>query len=183
MQQIINIICWLLTIVYPLTVYVLSGHFQPWQIALFLMLIFVIRLLLMQERNYRDYFLIALSIVFFLLAIHNNNLMTLRFYPVLINLILFILFFSSLFFSRTLVERLARLQHPELPPKGVAYTRQVTKVWSGFFLVNGCIALFTALYSNLEWWSLYNGVISYTLMGLLVGVEYLIRIRTQEHVR
>ncbi len=44
------------------------------------------------------------------------------------------LFSASLLQKQTLVERLARLQEPELPDSGVRYTRTVTKVWCGFFL-------------------------------------------------
>jgi uncharacterized membrane protein len=78
------------------------------------------------------------------------------------------------------VERLARLQQPDLPPQGVRYTRRVTQVWCGFFIINGSIALITALWSSFAWWSLYNGLIAYVLMGLLFAGEYLIRRRTQK---
>ena len=47
------------------------------------------------------------------------------------------LFGLSLKFGPPLVERLARLQEPELPEHAVRYTRQVTAVWAGFFLANG----------------------------------------------
>lgn len=44
-----------------------------------------------------------------------------------------------------------------------------------FFLVNGAIALFTALYSSDKIWALYNGLISYGLMGMLFVGEWLVR--------
>jgi len=57
----------------------------------------------------------------------------------------------------------------------------VTQVWCGFFMLNGGIALATALWSSFEIWSLYNGLIAYLLMGTLFVGEYLVRIRTQKH--
>jgi uncharacterized membrane protein len=59
----------------------------------------------------------------------------------------------------------------------VAYTRRVTQVWCGFFVVNGLLALGTALWASEALWSLYTGVIAYVLMGVLFGVEYLVRLR------
>ena len=74
---------------------------------------------------------------------------------------------------------------PDLPEAGVRYTRTVTWVWCGFFAVNAGIALWTALATSLETWALYNGLISYGLMGLLLGGELLVRgpVRRQEERR
>lgn len=49
--------------------------------------------------------------------------------------------------------------------------------------MNGAIALATALWGSFEQWSLYNGLISYLLTGALLGGEYIVRLRTQKHVR
>jgi uncharacterized membrane protein len=94
-----------------------------------------------------------------------------------------VIFSWSLLSPPSLIERLARLQHPDLPSAGIIYTRRVTQVWCGFFIVNGAIALATAVWSSFEFWSLYNGVIAYLLMGILLGGEYVIRMKTQKHVR
>jgi len=85
-----------------------------------------------------------------------------------------ILFASSLNQSQTIIERLARLQEPELPESGVRYTRKVTKVWCGFFVLNGLIALYTC-FQPLELWTLYNGLISYLLAGSLFAGEWIVR--------
>jgi len=58
-----------------------------------------------------------------------------------------------------------------------AYMRKVTQVWCGFFVINGAIAFGTALWASEAVWSLYTGVISYALMALLFGAEYLVRLR------
>ena len=83
-------------------------------------------------------------------------------------------------------ERFARLQTPELDTFGVIYTRRLTKVWIAFFIANGLVALWTALYATLEMWTLYNGLISYILIAaLFVGewpVRRIIKARHQRHI-
>ena len=98
-------------------------------------------------------------------------------YPVLVNLVLFSLFFGSLYGKRTMVERFARFRTPDLTEETVAYTRSVTKCWSIFFVVNGSIAYVTGHYFSLDVWVLYNGFIAYMFMGLLLGIEFLVRVR------
>jgi len=103
----------------------------------------------------------------------------LLYYPVLVSLLLLLLFARSLWQPQTLIERLARLQDPQLPPEAIRYTRRVTQVWCGFFVVNGTLALGTILLGDMALWSLYNGLLSYLLMGSLMGGEWLLRRRLQ----
>ncbi|WP_323846040.1 hypothetical protein [Microbulbifer magnicolonia] len=100
-------------------------------------------------------------------------------YPVLCNAILLAVFAYSLRQPQTVIERLARLREPDLPPEGVAYTRRVTQVWCGFFVANGAIAAATVFAGDMQLWTLYNGLVSYGLMGLLLGGEWLLRRRLQ----
>ena len=101
-------------------------------------------------------------------------------YPVFCNLLMLGIFAHSLLFqSQSIIERLARIREPDLPESGVAYTRRVTQVWCGFFLVNGLIAAATVLHGDLDLWTLYNGLLSYLLMGLLLAVEWLVRGRVR----
>ena len=53
------------------------------------------------------------------------------------------------------------MQEPDLDARGQAYTRRVTQVWCGFFVLNGSLALATALWASEEIWALYNGLIAY----------------------
>ena len=116
---------------------------------------------------------IALCAISALLKSHQ----LLLFYPVAINLVMLCVFGASLASSQPLVERLARLRTPELPPEGIRYTRQVTRVWCLFFIVNGAIALFTALHGDLRLWTLWNGMLAYLCTGLLMAGEWLLRQR------
>ncbi|MDU7135113.1 MAG: hypothetical protein E6325_27580, partial [Enterobacteriaceae bacterium] len=60
---------------------------------------------------------------------------------------------------------------------GIQYTRRVTQVWCLFFIINGGIALFTAMYGDMSLWAAWNGMISYLLIGALMGAEWLVRSR------
>lgn len=114
---------------------------------------------------------IALCVASFLLKSHQ----LLLFYPVVVNAVMLAAFGGSLWSAMPIVERLARLQQPDLPEKGVRYTRRVTQVWCLFFIFNGSIALFTALLGNMSLWIVWNGVIAYLLIGSLTAGEWLIR--------
>ena len=91
------------------------------------------------------------------------------------NLGLLYIFGFSLYKKPSVIETLARLQEPELDDFAVKYTEKVTWVWCLFFCVNGSIALYTALCSSIAQWTLYNGLISYILIGTLMSVEWLVR--------
>jgi uncharacterized membrane protein len=82
-----------------------------------------------------------------------------------------------------MVERIARFREPALPQEAVKYTRRVTQVWCLFFLGNGLIALWTAIWQSARAWFWYNGVIAYLLIGALFAGEWLIRHRMLEKQR
>lgn len=96
-------------------------------------------------------------------------------YPVLVNLMMLAVFGGSLFAKQTVIERLARLQQPELPERAVRYTRRVTQVWCVFFIANGAVAALLAWLGRYGWWAVYTGVIAYVLMGILFAGEWLYR--------
>ncbi|HCR96925.1 MAG TPA: hypothetical protein DIW40_05275 [Halomonas sp.] len=98
-----------------------------------------------------------------------------RAYPVAVNAVMLAIFLSSLWRGMPVIERLARLREPELPAAGVRYTRNVTWAWCGFFILNGAIASWTALYASLATWTLYNGAISYGLIAVMFTGEWLVR--------
>jgi uncharacterized membrane protein len=118
-------------------------------------------------------FLLAAALLVALLAV--SPVIAARSYPVAISLALASIFAASLCFPPTVIERIARLSEPDLPPAGVAYTRKVTAVWVAFLLVNAAISLWTALWGSLDQWALWNGLLSYLAMGTLFTAEYLVR--------
>jgi uncharacterized membrane protein len=97
-------------------------------------------------------------------------------FPVLVNLLLLLGFGATLRSGRvSAVERFARMQEEELPDGAVAYCRSVTKVWCVFFVLNGAAAGAFALWAPVSWWAAYTGAVAYVLMGLVFGVEYVVR--------
>ena len=101
--------------------------------------------------------------------------LAMRLYPVLMNATMLAAFAISLVKGPSIMTQFARLIDGDLPESGVRYTRVYTGVWCGFFIVNGLIALWTALYAPLHVWAIYNGAVSYVLMGVLAGGELLVR--------
>ncbi|NMR95446.1 hypothetical protein HKB38_29015, partial [Vibrio parahaemolyticus] len=95
-------------------------------------------------------------------------------YPVVVNVCVLCGFGLSLKQPQSIIERLARLQEPDLPASGVAYTRKVTMVWCAFFTLNAAVALYTC-FLPVKIWTLYNGLISYLLAGGLFAGEWIVR--------
>lgn len=114
---------------------------------------------------------ITLCVASYLLKTHQ----LLLFYPVVVNGVMLAVFGGSLWSAMPVVERLARLRDPNLPAAGVRYTRRVTQIWCAFFILNGSIALGTALYGDMSLWTVWNGMLSYLLMGTLMAGEWLVR--------
>jgi uncharacterized membrane protein len=96
-------------------------------------------------------------------------------YPPLVSLSLAAAFAWSLAYPPTAIERIARLTTPDLSAAAVAYTRTVTKVWTVFFLANAGIACACAVWGTVALWTLWTGLVSYLLIGLLFVGEVMVR--------
>jgi uncharacterized membrane protein len=96
-------------------------------------------------------------------------------YPIVVSLGLAAVFGHSLLHGPCVVERIARLRDPHLPAWVVGYTRTVTKVWLVFFLANAAMSAATAIAGDLQLWTLYNGFVSYILMGCIFVAEFAVR--------
>ena len=161
---------------YPLVIWLGHGKVEPRWLAGLLLLAAATRLPSLAISRAARWSALG-ALVLAAAAVWANALLPLKLYPVLVNAALLTAFGYSLAAPPSMVERLARLRDPGLPPAAIAYTWRVTQVWCGFFVVNGALALGTALWASEAIWSLYTGVIAYLLMGLLFGAEYLFRIR------
>lgn len=163
-----------LTLLYPPTIYFGNTYFPAPVLALLLL-----PLLLMRGNGgiAIGRWLIPGGLLLVATAVAANAVQPLKFYPVLMNLVLLAVFASSLRYPPSIIERIARLRYPHLAPAGIRYTRRVTQMWCGFFSVNGALALYTSLWASDGVWFWYNGVIAYVLMGALFGAEWLVRQR------
>nr|WP_095925205.1 hypothetical protein [Rahnella victoriana] len=171
----------LAVIAYPIAVWCGLKNWGTGILAPLLITVFLLRLLTFRGKLSRLTFfgkaIAVTGIVLVAASVVLRETSLLLYYPVAVNGILLGLFLSSLYGRQSLVERLARLSEPDLPPEGVIYTRRVTQVWCVFFLCNGAFALYTCLKGDMALWALYNGGISYLLIGLLMGMEWIVRKR------
>ena len=170
-----------LTAVYPLLVYFGLTRFEPRLLGALLLVILLLRgggraRTLWHTTPTAERLLLGGMILLSLAIIASNQEMLLRLYPALMSVSVLALFAHSLRHPPTLIERLARLQEPDLPPEGIRYTRKVTQVWCVFLAANSLVALAT-VFASREVWALWNGLLSYVCMGTLFAGEWLIRQR------
>ena len=168
------------SLAYPVVVYLALGHVSPRWIALLLVVLALARAWVTRESFWLG--AAALATVLAVASLLGDRWGPLKLYPALVNLVMFGLFAMSLWRGPTVVERLARMRETNFPPAAIAYTRRVTQVWCGFFVVNGLIAVATALWASAAAWALYNGLLSYVAMGALMGGEWLVRRRVRGRI-
>ncbi|MBR4531731.1 AMP-binding protein [bacterium] len=135
---------------------------------------------------------LATSLLFLaagLLCFFTNKTIFLKLYSPAINLILLIFFGSTLIFGPNIIFRFATLADKSIKgsfheKKVENYCRKVTVVWCIFFILNGSAAALTVFAGRIfgttpenadKIWSLYNGGISYILMGVLFAAEFIVR--------
>ncbi len=181
MGRLATLVFILLSLAYPLVVYAAMGRFEPRWLAGLLAGMALLRAVISRQP-----FWLAVAAGALLLALAaslSNEALPLKLYPALVNAALLVVFATSLRYPPTAIERLARLQEPDLPPRAVAYTRKVTWVWCGFFLLNGFVATGTALWASQAVWAFYNGLLAYLMMGILFAVEWCVRQRVRSGER
>jgi uncharacterized membrane protein len=172
-------------LVYPLAMYLAADYLTPSQFLAGLLALLAARVLLAawfapyRARVIRQ---VSIALLLFAAAIAtllfapNVRMGWLRLYPMLFDLGVCVVFFGSLFTDRPLVERFARLfRGGDLPAEAVAYTRIVTRAWSGLLLLIAAVSAYTAMAASFRVWSLFNGVIVYVIIGVAFGCEYVTR--------
>ncbi|MBE9607824.1 hypothetical protein [Chitinilyticum piscinae] len=174
MRRVLTLLGMLASIAYPLIVFLALDHWQPGAFALALLGLAVLRLAGGWQQPAVQ-LQVAVLLVLALLIYVRGSTGWLRYYPVVLNLGLGALFGWSLRHPPSIIERLAHLSEPELPAAAIRYTRRVTMLWCGFFVLNALVAGWTAWFASWEVWTLYNGLIAYLLIGLLLGGEWLFR--------
>jgi uncharacterized membrane protein len=167
---------------YPLLIFVGLYYVDPRTLA-----IIALAALLLRHRRLAAGFVLALPaqqraalalpIALSVAVVATNSEPLLLLYPAAVNASLLLLFGMTVVNPPTVIERVARLREPDLPPASVRYTRTITLVWCAFFALNGALAIYTALLTSREAWALYNGFIAYLLMGALIAGERLTRRR------
>ena len=117
----------------------------------------------------------VLGTVCVVLLFHFSKIYALKFYPIIVNSFIFCVFFSSVFCEETIIQKIAKKMDGELTDFSRNYTRKLTYVWCIFLFVNLSIS-FATVFMSPKVWELYNACISYIALGVMFGVEYIVRI-------
>ena len=113
----------------------------------------------------------------------------LKIYSVVINLTMLFVFGSTLFMPPNIIFRFATMSDKSIKgssfeQKVYKYCHKVTVIWCCFFILNGSAAALTTFADKIfglspeaarKVWAVYNGGISYVLMGTLFVIEFIVR--------
>lgn len=163
---------------YPFVVYATLGRVPAGALVLLALSVTVARLAFFKDRAMARpvvFALLGVAIVIAVVALL-DAMMAAKLYPVLMSLAFAGAFGLSLIFPPSLIEVMALRRHPNPDPATRRYMRRLSFVWCLFLLANSAVSALTSM-SELWLWTLYNGLISYLLMGALLGGEWLVRQR------
>jgi len=180
--RLIPLLAGLVLILYPLLVYLGLEYWGVRSMAVVLLLLACVRLAASRWLGVPSgnaLWLVVAAAIVAAVTLATGSVMGLKSYPVVMNMFMLALFTFSLWRPPSMIERFARLRQPDLPATAIPYTRKVTKLWCGFFVVNGALATAT-LFASDQVWAIYNGLVAYGLMGLLFAGEYLVRQRVRQ---
>ncbi len=165
-----------LSIVYPLVAALLVRNVGPGWVVLGLLALLSLRGVLGLKKipGALTFGLLFVAAAVALVALYDGEL-SVRLYPAFMNAAMLIAFAQTLWVGPSMIERFARLAEPDLPDRGVRYTRVITWLWVIFFALNGAIAVWTAWFASWEIWTLYNGLIAYLAMAALFLGEMAVR--------
>ena len=197
MKKAIRIFFYVISALYPLLVFTLLVIFKlPLKLLSLCVIALAAALFLSVSAKNKEKNLnwkpLATSIIFFLaglLCFLTDEAIFLKLYPVAINLIFLVFFGSTLFRGPNMIFRFATLADRSIKgspkeKKVENYCRKVTLIWCIFFILNGTVAVLTVFAAKIfgltpenadKIWSLYNGGLSYILMGILFAAEFIVR--------
>lgn len=170
----------LLLISYPFAVFFGLRYFEPRVVSLLLVALIATRLLLVSAKSGKRASTPALAsaalalAIFILVQVFNKEIFV-KLYPFFMSMIMLTAFAYTLKKKPSMIERLAKLMPTPPPPEATPYLNKVTIVWCAFFLINGIISLYSAFFASTETWTLYNGFLSYMVMGVIFVGEFAIR--------
>ncbi|AEF53615.1 membrane protein [Marinomonas posidonica] len=179
--MVLKVVLLLLIITYPFFVYWADITIGSAFILPILAVVLLLRFVQTSSLGTRSGILL-ITITMLLSLIYFGPELSVKLYPVLVNISLFCIFTGSLFTKQSIVERMARIQEPSLPSSAIRYTRNVTKVWAAFFMLNGSISLGTVQWASTEIWTFYNGFLAYILIAAIAGIEWFTRKKVKAKV-
>ncbi len=174
-KKILMAILGLLFVLYPLIVYWGMQRFEPRYIGVAVLFAYLIRSFLLSKNVWAKKLMAVAFVVVAVAVWLLNSALFLLLMPVIMNAIMMLVFAHSYLEPPTIPARFAARIEGELNSRQISYTNKVTLIWIGFFIVNGVVASYTVFFSSKEIWMLYNGFISYILVGSLFALEFLYR--------
>ena len=185
MKKILNALFYIFAALYPVLIFsfLVVFHLPVRLLSIFVIVFAFVFLMNATSQSKKSRRTLVTAALFFLsgvLCFATNKTLFLKLYSVVVSLSFLFVFASSLFFPPPIVFRFALLKDKSLnssPTRARVerYCRKVTKVWCVFFVFNATISSLTAMSGNDVVWSVYNGGVSYVLMGILFLTEYIIR--------
>ena len=169
-----------LGIAYPFLVYAGLARFEPRTLALGLLGLVLLRLLVLGSQRRREHLgrvLVSPAVVAVVLGVTalSNEGRVFLFVPALVNAALLGSFGWTLYRGPSMIESFARLLVDDLDADEQRYAVRVTALWCIFFLLNGLVSVGFALRGTVAQWAVYNGLVSYVLIGVIFVVEFLYR--------
>jgi len=181
MRRLSNAVLVVIGVLYPFIVYFGMDHVSTPMFGLILGGLWLVRApALLRQPGGR--WMLAITLVYCAVLGFGGEDKLLRWYPSLICALLLGAFGLSLRFGPPMIERIARVTEPDLPPVAVRYTRRVTWVWVAFFALNGTASALLAGWGPLSWWTFYNGIFAYSVMAALFVGEWLFRQRLRRRI-
>lgn len=181
MRKLSDLILLVVGVLYPFIVYFGMDHVSTPLFGLILGALWLVRApALLRQPGGR--WMLGITLVYCAVLAFGGEEHLLRWYPSLICALLLAAFGLSLKFGPPMIERIARVTEPDLPPVAVRYTRRVTWVWVAFFAVNGTASGLLAAWGPLSWWTFYNGILAYSVMGVLFIGEWIFRQRLRRRI-
>ncbi len=139
----------------------------------FIGLVVLLMVMFSFANNKNKYMFFSGLFLCFLIILFNQEIF-LKLYPVLMNASVCAIFALSLRKTPLMAKFAKKIRKEHLDEKTLTYTRNATKAWAIFMLLNTLASLITVFLSN-KIWTIYNGFISYVLIGIMMLVEYIIR--------
>lgn len=172
----IRLLLLLVAVLYPFGIYFGITYLSPRVVTGIFVAVILLRVLI--DDFALRWKLLGVGLAAFLCALHwlmKDDYASLRFYPVILNSVMFFLFVGSLLRGTPLIEVIARKRGMDVGPHNLIYLRNLTIIWVGFFIFNIIVSSWTALYATMDTWLLYNGFIVYVIMGCMAVGELIAR--------
>ena len=179
LMRLLKILGLLVAIAYPVAVFLALRHgFSVRMLGM--VLICAVLIGVAQNRNL---WIGICGVLLAALSFISNQDIFLKLYPVFMNACVCAVFALSLR-GTPLIQRIAERTHCKFDDKMVKYARKQTRVWVVFLAINTLVSLVTVFMSDVVW-TIYNGLISYCLMGLVILAQYIVRpkVRANDETR